>query len=303
MSPGTTTGTRWQDVAEKGTILGIRVVVVVATTLGRRAVRALLHVVAAWYVVFHPGVRRASRAYLARLHGRASLGDVYRHVLCFARVTADRVFLARAALGRFTLEIEGEPYLRALQRDRRGALLILAHVGSFEILRAAGTVRDVPVNFLGYFRNARMINAVLRELNPAVDARLVEIRPNDPTFIFDVERLVAGGELVGTMGDRVGADGKAVEVPFLGAPAAFPTGPYLLAAALGCPVYLGFGLYHEPNRYALYCEPFAERVVLPRATRAEAVRDHVARYAARLEHFCRLAPYNWFNFYDFWSAR
>jgi predicted LPLAT superfamily acyltransferase len=168
---------------------------------------------------------------------------------------------------------------------------------------AAGTVRDVPVNFLGYFRNARMINAVLKELNPAVDARLVEIRPNDPTFIFDVERLVAGGELVGTMGDRVGADGKAVEVPFLGAPAAFPTGPYLLAAALGCPVYLGFGLYHEPNRYALYCEPFAERVVLPRATRAEAVRSHVARYAARLEHFCRLAPYNWFNFYDFWSAR
>ena len=92
-------------------------------------------------------------------------------------------------------------------------------------------------------------------------------------------------------------------MPFLGAPASFPTGPYLLAAALGCPVYLGFGLYHEPNRYALYCEPFAERVVLPRATRAEAVRDHVARYAARLEHFCRLAPYNWFNFYDFWSAR
>ena len=129
-----------------------------------------------------------------------------------------------------------------------------------------------------------------------------EHRPGDPTFIFDVERLVAAGELVGTMGDRVGADGKAVEVPFLGAPASFPTGPYLLAAALGCPVYLGFGLYHEPNRYALYCEPFAERVVLPRATRAEAVAGYVARYAARLEHYCRLAPYNWFNFYDFWSA-
>jgi predicted LPLAT superfamily acyltransferase len=297
-----TTARRWQDVAEKGTVLGIRIVVVVATTLGRRAVRALLHAVAAWYVLVHPAVRRASRDYLRRVNGRATLRDVYRHVLCFARVTADRVFLARDALGRFTLEIEGEPYLRALQRDRRGALLIMSHLGSFEVLRAAGTVRDVPVHFLGYFRNARMVNAVLRELNPAVEARLVEIQPENPTFIFDVERIIGGGELLGTMGDRVGADGKSVQVPFLGAPAAFPTGPYLLAAALGCPVYLGFGLYHEPNRYALYCEPFAERVVLPRATRAEAVAGYAARYAARLEHYCRLAPYNWFNFYEFWSA-
>ncbi|HEX9051266.1 MAG TPA: hypothetical protein VF841_12110 [Anaeromyxobacter sp.] len=298
-----TTATRWQDVAEKGSVLGIRIVVAVATTLGRRAVGALLHVVAAWYVAFHPGVRRASREYLARLRGRATLGDVYRHVLCFARVTADRVFLARDALGRFAVEIEGEPYLRALQRERRGAVLVMSHLGSFEVLRAAGDVRDVPVHFLGYFKNARMVNAVLRELNPAVEARLLEIRPDDPTFIFDVARLLEDGELVGTMGDRVGDDGKAALVPFLGAPAPFPTGPYLLAAALGCPVYLGFGLYHEPNRYALHCEPFAERVVLPRAGRAEAAAGYAARYAARLEHFCRLAPYNWFNFYDFWSAR
>ena len=67
-------------------------------------------------------------------------------------------------------------------------------------------------------------------------------------------------------------------------------------------MYLAFGLYEEPNRYALYCEPFAERVVLPRASRADALAAYAARYAARLEHYCRLAPYNWFNFYDFWSC-
>lgn len=298
-----TTGNRWQDVTEKGSVLGIRVIVVLATALGRRVIGAVLHVVAAWYVVFHPGVRRASRDYLVRLRGRATLGDVYRHVLCFARVTADRVFLARGALEPFALATEGEEHLRALRSARRGALLVLAHVGSFEVLRATGSVRDIPVSFLGYFRNARMINAVLRELNPSVDARLIEIRPDDPTFIFDVERVIAGGELLGTMGDRVGEDGKAVQVPFLGAPAAFPTGPYLLAAVLACPVYLAFGLYQEPNRYTLCCEPFAERVVLPRSGRTEALAGYAARYAERLEHYCRLAPHNWFNFFDFWSAR
>jgi predicted LPLAT superfamily acyltransferase len=147
-----------------------------------------------------------------------------------------------------------------------------------------------------------MINASLRELAPDVEARLIEIRPDDPTFIFDVERLISGGELVGTMGDRVGEDGKAAQVPFLGAPAPFPTGPYLLAAALNCPMYLAFGIYQEPNRYTLYCEPFAERVVLPRSSRAEALAGYAARYAGRLEHYCRLAPYNWFNFFEFWRA-
>ncbi len=297
-----TAAMRWQDVAEKGSVLGIRVVVALATGLGRRTARAALHAIAAWYVLFHPGVRRASRDYLLRLHGRAPFADVYRHVLCFARVTLDRLFLARGITGPFALSFEGEEHLRALHRGRRGALILLAHVGSFEVMRASSGMRDLPISFLGYFRNARMINAVLRELNARVDARLIEIRPDDPTFVFDVEQRIAAGELVATMGDRVGQDGKSVVVPFLGAPATFPSGPYLLAAALGCPVYLAFGLYAEPNRYALYCEPFAERVVLPRAGRLDAVAAYAARYAARLEHFCRLAPDNWYNFFDFWST-
>jgi predicted LPLAT superfamily acyltransferase len=51
----------------------------------------------------------------------------------------------------------------------------------------------------------------------------------------------------------------------------------------------------------LYCEPFEERIDLPRGAREEALRAYVTRYAGRLEHYCRLAPDNWFNFYDFWS--
>jgi predicted LPLAT superfamily acyltransferase len=296
-----TTSTRWQDVAEKGSVFGIRIVVMLATTLGRRAARTVLPLLAAWYVGVDGPVRRASRDYLSRLHGRASLGDVYRHVLCFCRVTVDRLFLARGDARPFALTFHGEEHLARLRTERRGALLVLAHVGSFEVLRSSTEARAFTLSFLGYFRNARMINAVLRELNASVDARLIEIRPHDPSFVFEVEKRVAQGELVGTMGDRVGHDGKAVVAPFLGAPARFPSGPFLLASALGCPVYLAFGLYREPNQYELHCEPFAERIELPRATRAASLAAYAGRYAARLEHYCRAAPHNWFNFYDFWS--
>ena len=296
------TGRRWQDAAEKGAVLGIRILVGASRLLGRRLGRLLLLPVAAWYVAFHGDVRSASRAFLLRAQGRASLGDVYRHVLCFARVTFDRLFLVRGEVRPFAVSFRGEEHLRALRDAGRGALLLLAHLGSFEVLRAFSRERTLPIHVLGYFRNAPMINAALRRLNPAADARLVEIRPDDPTFVFEVEELVASGALVGTMGDRVGFDGKVVRVPFLGAPADFPAGPYLLAAALRCPVYVAFGVYREPNRYELSCELLAERVELPRGRRQEALAAIASRYAERLEAACRSAPYNWFNFYDFWSA-
>jgi predicted LPLAT superfamily acyltransferase len=77
-----------------------------------------------------------------------------------------------------------------------------------------------------------------------------------------------------------------------------------MAAALRCPVYLVFGLFHAPDHYELICEPFApEGLALPRAGRDEALRDVVARFAARVEHHARRAPDNWFNFYDFWAPR
>ena len=294
-------GTRWQDVGEKGSAAGISLLFRLGTMFGRRIPGLVLPLVAAWYVVLHSPIRRASQAYLRRLQGRARLRDVYRHVHCFARVILDRLFMVRGDFRPFQITVEGQERLESLRARSRGALLIVSHLGSFEVLRALAVERAFPVSILGYFGNANLINAALRKVNPSVDTHLIEIRPGDASFVLDVERCISEGQLVGTMGDRVGFDGKYARAPFLGSDASFPTGPYLLAAALHCPVYLAFGLYREPNRYELHFEPFEERIDLPRAAREDAVQAYVARYAARLEHYCRLAPYNWFNFYDFWS--
>ena len=117
-----------------------------------------------------------------------------------------------------------------------------------------------------------------------------------------LQAAIERGELVAVLGDRVGVNEKTATANFLGAPARFPTGPYTLAALLRCPIYLTFGLYRAPNRYDLYCEPLCEQLELPRGAREAALAAHVQRYADRLEHYCRLAPHDWFNFYDFWRT-
>jgi predicted LPLAT superfamily acyltransferase len=292
----------WLTRQERGAVTGIRLVFLMARFLGRAPARLFLRVVALWYVLADRHAREASRSWLSRVYGRpARFTECYRHILCFARVTLDRVFLLMGAHDAFAVNRTGSHHLAQLSAEKRGAVLVGAHLGSFEAMRAGAQREQFPINIVGHFENARMINALLGQLNAEATARVIHVG-NDPVgFATTVRERLEAGEMVAILADRVGLNDKHVVVRFMGEDAAFPTGPFLLAHALKRPVYLVFGLYFEPNRYELFCEPFAERVDLPRGERQAALAALVQRYAERLEHYARMAPDNWFNFYDFWK--
>lgn len=293
----------WLRTGERGTLWGIRLVFRLASLFGRGPTRAFVALLALWYAVFDVPARRGSRVWLERIHGRpARWIDVYRHVLRFVHVTLDRIFLLSGQDRYFRINRNGNQHLRAQRDTGTGAILLGAHLGSFEAMRAGATDEDFPVNIVGHFENAKMINALLTELNPEVASRVIHVGRDPIGAALELEQRLAAGEMVAILGDRTGLNDKTVTAEFLGVPARFPAGPFLLASILGCPVYLVFGLYFEPDRYELFCEPFAERIELPRRKREAALREVVQRYADRLEHYCRLAPDNWFNFFDFWAS-
>lgn len=292
----------WLSVREKGGVLGVRWMFWLATAFGRGAARAFLAVLVLYYVTFHRGVRRSSADYLGRIDRRPpSFGRVYAHVLRFAHVAVDRLFLIAGKDRDLVFESHGTEHLRAAQETGRGAILLGAHLGSFEAMRRVARGRNYRVNVVGYFKNAAAINDTLRKVNPDLDTRLIEIDPGGVDFVLTLRECIEKGEFVAILADRVGLGGKTTEVDFLGEKAPFPLGPYLLASTLRCPVFLTFGLFTEPNRYDLYCEPFADRIELPRGGREQAASEYAARYVRRLEAYCRKAPDNWFNFYDFWK--
>ncbi len=286
-----------------GTVLGIRFVVALATIGGRSAARWFAMALAVYYTALSARTRRASRQFLARVGEAPSLRNVLRHVATFASVAVDRLFFLRGDLRPFTFELRGHERVKELAARGRGALLLGSHLGSFAAMSAAARDFGVPLSVVADERSAARLARVLRRVAAGGGPEVIPVDPKGFDTVFRVKSALAAGHLVAILGDRTtGRDGRNVQVDFLGAPAHLPVGPYVVAHTLGCPVVLVFALFRGPNRYEISCEPFADELRLDRRDRAGALRAHAQRYADRLAFHARSAPYNWFNFHDFWSA-
>ncbi len=281
----------------------LRLMVWISLTAGRPAGRVVLRGIAGYFVLFAPAARRASRAFLTRVLDRpARLGDVYRHVLWFASTIHDRVFLLRGDGRPLQVEIVGAEVLHDALESGRGALLMGAHLGSFEVLRAAGRQRaGLRVGMVMYEENARKLNDTLRALNPAAMQDIIALGRADS--MLTVRDRLDEGWLVGLLADRsIGGD-AGIGVPFLGSEARFPTGPWRLALMLRRPVFLMAGLYLGSNRYQLRFERLVDFSSVAPAERQAAAEGAVHAYASALERLVRESPWNWFNFFDFWEPR
>jgi predicted LPLAT superfamily acyltransferase len=289
----------WVDRPERSNTLVMRFIAWVAMALGRPVARLLLYPICMYFLVFSIRARSASSGYLSRALGRkAGLADSFRHYHTFASILLDRVFLLNDQFSRFDVRIHGAEIIDELATAGKGCVLLGAHFGSFEIVRAGGRARGLKVSMVMYEENARKVGAVLEAINPDRQSEIIPLGRVDS--ILKVETALARGEIVGMLADRTLKGRGTVSCHFLGEQARFPTGPIRVAAMLKRPMALMFGLYRGGNRYEIHIERFADPTQVDGRERDPGIENLVRRYAGRLEHYCRLAPYNWFNFYDFW---
>jgi predicted LPLAT superfamily acyltransferase len=298
----------WTEQPERGSFVLVSAMFWLVIGLGARASRVLLPPLSLWFLATSGEARRASREYLGRALGRqARLRDVLRHFHSFGSAILDRVFLLSGRTARFHVTMEGEEHVIAAVAQQRGCILLGSHLGSFEVLRTMSARAPAPVRALMFRRNAGALTRLLERLNPELHQSVIEIGTTNG--MLEVRECITRGEIVGILADRTPTpqaqgdriDLRQIAVPFLGGKALFPAGPFVLAAMLGAPVVLFQGVRTGPQRYTIRFEPFADRVVLDRATRTDDLTTVIGRYAAALERGCRAHPYNWFNFFAFWE--
>lgn len=306
----------WAEMTERKGLWGMRLMLALYQRCGRTPFMLLLWpVVAAYWLTGH-AQRRASRQWLHRIRDYAHQQQVvlplplnsYAHFLRFGQAMLDKTASWRGDL-RWGREIDFAPGVREAigPLEGRGRLILASHLGDIEVCRAlAQQIEGLVINALVFTGNSRRFRQAVGALAPQAGINLMPVERIGPETAVLLQQKLAAGEWVAIVGDRT-----AVTAPregtrrvtwsnFLGQPAPFPQGPFVLAAVLRCPVMLMFAL-REQGRLRLYCEPFADPLRLPRTGREAALQQVVDRYAARLAHHALKAPLDWFNFYDFWQ--
>jgi predicted LPLAT superfamily acyltransferase len=295
---------QWLERPEAGSAFGYRLISSFALLCGRTAARLVLFPITAFFLLRRGPERRAARAYLTlALKRKATLLDVAKQFYTFAAIILDRVFLLSESFKRFQIEVPGLDGLREQWAKQKGVLVFGSHLGSFDALRVLGEIRqDVKVRVVLDTEQNPQLTRILNTLNPDLARSIINARQDGTVTTLAIKEALDEGALVTLLVDRARPGNQLTTVDFLGKPAPFPTGPWQIAAALKVPVVLCFGLYRGGNRYELHFEVFAETLRVERANREASLNAIIQRYADRLAHYTRGAPYNWFNFYDFWHV-
>lgn len=306
----------WSETRERKGLWGIRLMLKIYRVLGYRAFQLLLYPVIGYFWLTGGKQRKASDAWLERVREVAAQRAIalpyplstFRHFMRFGESMLSKLASWQGDNTLNDAVLVNPDVCEAHIASGRGTLILASHLGDIESCRAIGALNHrITVNALVFTEHAERFNQVMKEINPQALVNLIQVSQMGPDTAMLLQEKLDAGEWVAIVGDRTSASrhqrgehSRVIWSDFLGKPAAFPQGPFILAAALKAPVMLMFGIRQE-RRLHIYCESFADPLILPRANRLPALQETVDRYAARLEHYSLLAPHDWFNFYDFWQ--
>ncbi len=293
----------WTQRREGGGRFAIWLIRTIVLRMGRPLGRALLYPITTYFLLRRRKERQASQAFLHRALGRQPrLRDSFRHIHSFAATILDRPLFLTGRLREFDVRCHGLDDLHRQMDLGRGVLMLGSHLGSFEVMRVLAEYnRDIEVAILLDRQRNPAMTQLLEQLNPKLAAAVIDASQPSTDLMLKIGEAAGRGALIGILGDRRRPGDPGIRLPFLGEPAGFPTAPYLIASALELPVCLCTGLYQGGRRYDLHFQPLTDGTRIPRAQRRQQLTALVGEYVRWLEGHARAAPWNWFNFYDFWQ--
>ncbi|MBD0785244.1 glycosyltransferase family 2 protein [Vibrio sp. Y2-5] len=309
------TEAHWSKRQERGTVLGIKVLMAVYKLLGRKVFRAILKLVMGYYHLTGRQAKTSSEQFLIQVKAFAEQEQLplaknltsYNHLLSFGETMLDKLAAWRGDFNINNLTIHGQEQLTSLVEQKRGLLLLGSHLGNIELCRALSRRHThLKINALVFTEHAERFNAVMKAVNPKSELNLIQVSKLGPDTAIMLQQMIERGEWVVIVGDRTSTsvESRVVWADFLGKPAPFPQGPFMLASVLEAPVYLIFGLRDDQSRHPhfdVYFEHFSDSIKLPRATRQQSLQQVVQQYADRLQHYTMKAPLQWYNFFNFWE--
>lgn len=296
----------WRNRTELGNALGVRLVIFFCKYLGRPITQLLLLPICFFFFLTVPKARSSSSAFLCRVGGEPINNlSVFKHIYWFAKISVDRVFFSLLPLSRFKVEVQNEDVFFDIESTSSGALLFISHLGNFDALRAVGegNLRKPLRLLIDTQVNPNAMQAII-QLNPELASNIIDrSHYSGPSLMLKLREEVDKGCLIGIMVDRMYGEEQSITLSFLGSEARFPRSPWEMALVLEVPVIICFGLFKGKNEYSLKFEKIAALNKSNRKMREQQILESCKTYVNILEQTAKSHPYNWMNFYDFWSTK
>lgn len=212
----------------------------------------------AWLV---PGIRRSTRLNASRIYGhplspaaqraftRSVLANFYSFITDMALVSRQvhDSHLAQRLVG----NVAGEHEYRAARSRGRGAVLVTAHIGSFEAGLIALRRVENSVHVVFKRDQSGPFERMRSSLRRALAVHEAAIDDGFGTWIALREALLRN-EVVVMQGDRAVPGQQSIVVPFLGGSLRIPTGPVRLARLTSSPIIPVFAIRRADGKHDIF---------------------------------------------------
>lgn len=299
----------WHQIRERGTTLGMRLLLLSYSLGGRIVFSALLFPVIVFHFIIRRSARRASREYLTTLKHYfdistpVTLVETFRHFWHFGQTLLDKFSVWQGKITRADVTVHGGDIIADLLKRGQGATILISHLGNFEVCQALSQDHpDLKMTVLMHSPHTAKFNRLLQKFNSGAAIELQEVGDMNISTAMRLSDKVSNGSFVAVSGDRtpITSANAVIEHHFLGRLACFPRGTFALARALQAPI-LNLHCIKQNGRYHIYFEQLSDGNPVPKHLRQQAEAALVEQYVDSLERFCQKTPLQWFNFYPFWT--
>jgi predicted LPLAT superfamily acyltransferase len=288
--------TQW-DGKSKGTPLGYRIFIIIIQKLGVRSAYILLYFVAFYFLLFSTKGTKAAFLYFNKRLGYSKLksyAKVYKNNFSFGQTIIDKYAIQLGQRDQFTYDFDGEEILFDLLKEKKGGILISAHVGNFEIAEYFFSEIDAfsQICLLTTDNEHQAIKRQLEKISAKSSIQFIIVK-DDLSHIFEINNALNDNKLICFTGDRYLEGTKTLTENLLGKDAKFPSGPFLLGSRLKVPVVFVYVMKESATHYHLYARKASFK--------NRDAQDLLKKYVQSIETILKKYPYQWFNFFDFWK--
>lgn len=285
------------DGKSKGKVLGYKIFIFFIQKLGIKSAYFILYFVSFYYLLFSIQGTNANLNYFHKRLGFSkfkSFLKVYKSNFIFGQTIIDKVAISFGLGNKFTYNHDGGEVIKELLKNKKGGILISAHVGNFEIAEYFFSEIDEfsQINLVTTDNEHRAIKDYLESISIKSSIKFIIIK-EDMSHIFNINNALNNNELICITGDRYFEGSKILSEELLGKKANFPAGPFLLGSRLNVPVIFVYVMRETNKHYHLYASEAKFK--------HKDAQDLLKKYTESIEKILQKYPYQWFNYFDFWN--